>query len=500
MPIERPDAVADGSGLATYLFVDRIDDSEALTKSLQAHLGRVRSDAIDPKSNENVLAFYGKGGMGKTKLSQRLEKWLNGELGDDAEWGLSPVEEAATVRWDFDPTGGNLGLVDMMHALRIGLGKAKVRTPAFDLVLAAYLNGVNPKHAVDLLNKPDTSTVFGVLESLGTELGVSDLLSSVGAGLIQKIVDKAIRTYTTHRELGRFPTLGSLLERCRSIPADDPSPEIVIDLAWLLTEEIGTMSANKRPTLVIFIDTFEKVQHHGNIKNEVNLCRLMLHLPYALFVITGRERVTWYKVTDSPHRGPRWWPSLVPGRSVEPRQHLLGRLSDIDRDALIKQRRDMGGWPISDAELAIAAERTDGYPLHVDAVCQRADNLTHDGAKEVFADDIGRDLPELVRRLMTDLSEEQARAFQAACLLPFFDVDLAAAVGQISRGGSSTVHPQVSHRTAPFAALPEQGSRRDQSACEKSWFRRARWVARCRLAGGGTSGIGRSEKTLRGCV
>lgn len=117
--MRRPDDVMDESGLASYLFVDRVPDSKALTDSLRAHLDRVRADTIDSTCNENVLTFYGLGGMGKTRLSQRMEHWLQGELGDETEWGPRPIEKAATVRWDLDHGDGNLDLVAMVLALRV---------------------------------------------------------------------------------------------------------------------------------------------------------------------------------------------------------------------------------------------------------------------------------------------------------------------------------------------------------------------------------------------
>ncbi len=432
--MRRPDDVTDESGLASYLFVDRVPDSKALTNSLRAHLDRVRADEIDSTHNENVLTFYGLGGMGKTRLSQRLEHWLQGELGDATEWGPRPIEKTATVRWDLDHGDGNLDLVGMVLALRVGLGRVGVRTPAFDLALVAYLAGARPGETVELLNGRDTSSLVEVVGSLAADFGASDFATSLGTSAIQKLVDLAVGAYTRHRELSRFQQLGGLLERCRAIPAGDSSADVVIDLAWLLTEEIDAMSPAKRPALVVFIDTFEKVQQHSAVKCEVILSRLMLHLPYALFVVTGREKLTWHELSDSPKRGPRWWPSLVERRVTEPRQHLLGRLSDVDREALIERRRRNGGWPISDAELAVVAGRTDGFPLHVDAVCRVADNFTENGAAVITADDIGTNLPDLVRRLIAGLTDEQARAFQAACLLPFFDIALVAAVGGICEG------------------------------------------------------------------
>lgn len=432
--LARPDDDR-GDGLASYLFVDRVHDSEALRVSLLAHLERVRIDTITARDNENVLVFYGLGGMGKTRLSERLEHWLRGDLPSDDHWGPGPLTGVATVRWDLDHGDGALDLVGMLLALRAGLGRVGGRTPAFDLALAAYLCGVRPGETIDLLGGPDGTSVLGVIEAIAADLGASSLVASVSTMAIRRLVDTAVGTYRRHRELGRFAMLGPLLARCQVIPPGNPSPDLVIDLVWLLTEELGAMLPADRPPLVVFVDTFEKIQQPDAIKSEAVMNRILAHLPYALFVISGREKLNWHVPRDGlPKSGRKWWPSLVDGRDVEPRQHLLGRLSEHDRDELIRHRRASANWPISDAELAVAAARTDGYPLHLDAVCQMADNLTEDGATTLTADDLGKNLPDLVKRLLSGLSEEQARAFQAACLLPFFDPELAAAVAGISEG------------------------------------------------------------------
>lgn len=434
--MRRPTGLDNEENLASFQFVDRVPDSIALSGSLVQHMNRVRSCRIDSDSNPNVLTFYGIGGMGKTKLSQRLEHWLNGHLGDQSEWGRRPIEGAvATVRWDLDHGNGALDLVPMLLALRAALGVVDAQTPAFDLALAAYLTGVRPGETVELLSKSDTSGVLNFLESLASDLGSASAIAALGSIAVRRVVDVAVSRYRERRELARFDALGDVLRQCQQIPTGDPSPAVALELLWLLTEEIDAMAAADRPCLVIFVDTFEKIQQPNAIASEGLMNRWMASLPYALFVVTGREKLTWHEHRPGLKRsGSRAWPSLVDGRGVEPRQHLLGHLSDADLMRLIEGRRAAGGWPMDDQELRRMATKTRGFPLYVDAVCQMADNLTDDGVHVLTADQLGDSLPDLVRRLLAGLTDEQARAFQAACLLPYFDESLVMAVGQVSEG------------------------------------------------------------------
>lgn len=134
-----------------------------------------------------------------------------------------------------------------------GVGRGGVRTPAFDLGLVAYLSGVRPGETVELLSRRDTSSIMSVLESLAGDLGAPDLVASLGTSAIKALVDLAITAYTRaprtrpHRPARPPPRALPRHRRRRS------SPDVVVDLAWLLTEEIDAMPAAWRPALAIFV-------------------------------------------------------------------------------------------------------------------------------------------------------------------------------------------------------------------------------------------------------
>ncbi|MFC0316515.1 hypothetical protein ACFQNE_13855 [Gordonia phosphorivorans] len=89
-------------------------------------------------------------------------------------------------------------------------------------------------------------------------------------------------------------------------------------------------------------------------------------------------------------------------------------------------------WRISDDLISELVLRSAGLPLHIDAVLKLALRLNARlPGREFTADDLSGGLPDVVQRLIRTLSPAEARAFRAACVLPSFDIQLAAAVAGV---------------------------------------------------------------------
>lgn len=454
----QPDATGDASGSAEVLFADRLEESVALAASVVNHLSRVRASTINPHEAHNLLVFHGVGGVGKTALSRKLEAWLRRQSEGSTAWGALPAampEHVLTARWDLNNSGGNIDIVSMLVALRAGLVGSGVQWRAFDLAFSAYLSAVDPGETLNMRGYADLSgDLLEVLSGLASDFEVAGWAGSLATAALRPLLRSAVGAVRKHRELSRIRSLGSTLGACAQLQPGDASPELAAKVAWVLTEEIDALPADRRPLVVLFIDTFERVQHGDHVGAEAALNLLVAHLPYSLVVITGRNAVDWYRPsrTNLMVAGSRRWPSLVPGRTEEPRQHLLGRLSDEDALSVFRHRWAAGSWPMPETLLPALVEKTAGLPLHMDAVCKHADNVTSDGAEAVSAENVLHDLGDLVRRLVEDLTEEQSRAFHAACLLPYFDVALAAAVGGVTHSAveactrRALVEPNASSR------------------------------------------------------
>lgn len=419
------------------LFTDRVEQSLALRQSMDAIESRLRATELDTESLRNVLVFHGMGGVGKTQLSERLERWLRGELPDADDWGPSPRTPAArTARWNLSGYTGEVDVPAFLIALRAGITTRKRKWPAFDLALAAYLAASRPGQSVATTPANDqTSDVLEVLKGIASDLGAADLITSMTAVGVSKLVALVRKKHQQHRLLGRFESLETVLEACGRIAVGENAPEVAADILWLLTEEVEAADPEDRPLAVVFVDHFERIQAGNQTKGERVLNLLVGSLPWALFVVTGRNRVEWDTDRDGlEYSGPELWPLLRPGTAEDPRQHLLGNLSHRDTRDLLGRRRELGGWAVSDELIDQLVARTDGWPLHIDAVCKVADNRSRQSVRELTADDLDLELPDLVNRLFEDLEEDEAKVFNAACLLPYFDESLAAAVAGTSGG------------------------------------------------------------------
>lgn len=234
-------------------------------------------------------------------------------------------------------------------------------------------------------------------------------------------MDLSFQRWTQAKALRVAPSLASTLESCRGLSPGDSEVEVAGDVAWVLTEEFDALPAYDRPSLIVFVDTYEKVQDQRSWRAEHALNNLISQLPYALFVMTGRNRLSW----DTPRAGlalsgPRVWACLTRDCQKEPHQHLLERLSGEDSRALLSARRDAYRWAIDDALLDQVVARTDGWPLHLEMASNVAQQRSLNGEPLDF-DSLVLDLPDLVKRLLADMSYEEAKAFHAMCVVRSFD-------------------------------------------------------------------------------
>ncbi|MDR2254214.1 MAG: toll/interleukin-1 receptor domain-containing protein, partial [Bifidobacteriaceae bacterium] len=420
---------------AREAFVDRIQEGAALQASARRQDRWLRGEESLPDVGFlNVLAFHGGGGVGKTGLSQRLQSWASGELGDDPEWGPWPDTPRVPVRWDFHNSSGNLDLVASLVELRKALTPSNGRFRVFDLLLAAYLEGVRSDQN-GLIGGWAGDEVLMSLQHIASELHVS-IPAALTAPAIRHLSD-AVLARPRPPTLAAFPELGEVLARCRNIREGSQAPEVAAELMYILTKQIYFMPPAERPALVFFLDAFEHVQRRGTGSPESVIAHFVVNSPYALFVVTGRERLDWAEAnrTDLGWSGRTYWPGLADGASEDPRQHLLERLSDEDTRRAWVHARDAAGWNIDDGLIGTLVERAHGLPLHIDVVCTLAASLDSDEPGRVFtAADLDGELPELVARLTDQLEPAERDAFRAACVLPFFDETLVRAVAQV-RGG-----------------------------------------------------------------
>jgi hypothetical protein len=445
---ERPTMDAGDTSL-TSAFADRIPQSEALAASV-AHQRRALSGEIqiDRTGRTNVLVFYGGGGVGKSGLSQQLERWVSGDAVELAHWGQWEGGPVIPVRWDFNDSEGNIPFAHLVRELRHALTREVVGADGvlrplverpllrFDLALAAYLEAVSgrDRQSLELTGKAAGALLASLRQLAGIQkAGIPEELT---ANVVQQVVDRTLRS-GPERLFEGFSLLREFLHECDRIPQGSEAPELVAKLVFILTEEIFRLPADERPALVFFVDHFERVQRKVGRSYESNLTRIVASMPYSLFVITGRNKLDWAdpRRTDLHFHGPARWPWLADQDDFDPRQHSLGRLSPEDTERLYQGYRTRYGWNLSDDLIERLVRRSDGLPLHIEAVLKLTLSLNEEmPGRRLTAAELDKDLPEVVLRLMNVLNPKERDAFRAACVLPFFDSQLVEVVGGVQEG------------------------------------------------------------------
>ncbi|MEU6255674.1 hypothetical protein [Streptomyces sp. NPDC047043] len=414
------------------MFTNRVDEYTAFSTALRRHTARVRdgSATLAHAARLNVMSFYGVGGIGKTELSRRLESWAVGDLQDPGDWTESVAFEPplSTVRLDFHGSRV-VHAADSVLRLRAAVAGRWRRFPAFDLGLAAWWSLARPGTPL-----PDvavggfdirgqiTDTLNDILSDAGARFGLGPLTVRTGIRIVEAVREKRLRSLA----LRRCEELVQIVERAEK----DPSDYVAATLAGLLSWDLENLSADKRPVTVAFADAAEYIQ--GDDRAQERLFNRIVHLtPGVLWVVTSRNRLDW----DSPHlnqalpaTGPGVWPGLRREAEEDPRQHLVGNLSDTDVEQYLQAASGTGGNPHLPPDVVGRIRAgAHGLPLYLSLSLSIARAAS---GSPLSADSFGGPLPELANRVFANLPDRERELARAAALVPRFDQDLIAqAVG-----------------------------------------------------------------------
>ncbi|WP_433528570.1 tetratricopeptide repeat protein [Micromonospora sp. CA-263727] len=414
---------------AVDLFTNRAPEHNAFAEAVLVHLERVVGGAgtLSDPARLNVLSFYGIGGIGKTALSRRLERWLLGELPETTDWGQSPMfdQSICTARIDFHGSKV-VNAIDVLLCLRAALAGEGRRFPAFDLGLTAWwalacpgtpLPTVTNANGFDVRTQI-IDTLGDVIGDLGVGLGIGPL--SVRTGV--RIVDAIRRRQLRDRLLRECHPLVAIIDEARR----NPSQDVASSLAGLLSWDLERLVRGERPVAVAFADATEYIQ--GGDRVQERLFNRIVHLtPSVLWVVTSQRSLDWASPAVHgvlPQTGSGTWPGLCIPARAEPGQHLVGDLSEADVVTYLSRASGNGGNPtLSDAVMTRIRDGSHGLPLYLDLSLSIARAA---GAQTLDPESFGGSLPALVTRVFADLPEEEREIARTASLLIRFDAALVA--------------------------------------------------------------------------
>ncbi|WP_433393394.1 hypothetical protein [Micromonospora sp. KLBMP9576] len=441
---------------ALDLFADRVPESTAFSVAVLSHLSNVldgRAVLRRPVRN-NVLTFYGVGGIGKTELSHRLERWLAGEAAGGTDWPepLRFDHQVRCARLDFhgSHTVDAIGAVLALRSAVAGPGRP---FPAFDLGLAAWWSHARPGSPLpEFRNRSGfdvrgqiIDTVGDAVGKAGYGLGAGQLTVRVGLAVINAIRQGRLRD----RMLRGCAPLSVIAEEA----GRQATPWVAATLAGLLSWDLERLVRPERALVVAFADAVEYVQ--GGDRTQESLLNRIVHLtPGVLWVMTTRRSLDWADSAVPVLRatGAHVWPGLHLRTATEPRQHLVGDLADVDVTRFLEHASGSRGNPeLSPDVIRRIRDGAHGLPLYLDLSLSIARQAGQAPDPELF----GGPLPTLVTRILADLPEAERDITRTAGLLPQFDAPLLAEAAGRSEGDAvrfcaRTLVKEQDNRWFPF--------------------------------------------------
>ena len=433
-------------------FTDRVPESVAFAATLARHHADVRAGLAEiDLPRRNVAVFHGIGGIGKTELARRLQRWVTGSLPSSDPWGPEPSPTPGIVS-RLDCAGSEaLRLDNLLIDLRTGAAEASIETSAFDLGLLSYWRLANPTTPLAFTRSGKrgwidaeaqvVDSVTSTLGSLGLPFGTAGLTVRLVKGVIDRLRDRSVRSRVASCDR-LAPTLESLVV--------DPYGAAPY-LAGLLHWDIVNTGAEV-PAWVVFVDAFEHVAGRRHRDSERPLQTLVYLLPRLLFVVAGRDRLDWADdalVGTLDHVGSTIWPGLA-DRPAESDQHLVGFLSDDDADDYLQRelRHDDRSSVLEESSRNVIVRAAGGLPLYLDlSVTIAADRLRR--REPITPEVFGGPLGEVVRQVVKDMPPGVRQALRAAAMFRGFDGGLISAVGDVTAGDAE--------RLAAHGIVSEQG-------------------------------------------
>ena len=354
---------------AVRVFTDRETPREAFWHqydTLRRELPHVK--------NVHVLSFFGMGGMGKTRLLEKLEEELKEKL-----------EDPGFVRYDFK---GKTERREVLRALKTMLYKKyKFLFPVYELADYTYSKKIGEDRKapeVQELSKqnPGLDLTFDILAELTREL-------VPGIGVAKKIWDYADKGQAALRN--KLKPYQLEMDRMDAMTPD----ELYDFLPVLFAEELSRNLEQRQGPLVIFLDTYEcLVNELGGegepLQNDLWLRGedgLIQNTAGVLWVIGGREMLKW-KLLDKD------WEDVL-------ETHLLEELSYSDCNWFLEK----AGVSEEDLRRELC-KKSKGSPEYLDLCLKQYEHMKNSG-EEITADDFEETPEKLVARLEHYMKPEQ---------------------------------------------------------------------------------------------
>lgn len=395
-----------------YVFTDRTSEQEALLDPARA-MAAVRYDtaALTDYRHQvtNLSVVFGEGGIGKTALIR--------EVGQ-AFIGKAPRNERAVAYVDLgDFANHNFEIV--LIKIRSAFGKLAHQWPAFDLAFATYWSRKHP--GTNLLRFLDHAGFLGEEERralidqftaiLDVVLGGTGLISA-GYRLSALLKQQIMESRKTKHLRSTYPPFAIIL--------DEPEPDKVLGyLPSLLAFDLEQARRAKPTEALCLLDTFEYAQLSRGDKGSIEdlLSRLIYLMPNVPFIVASRLPLRWSDaahVATLTYGGPDRWPSLIADGGG---QFQIAGLDLASSDELLRDSLEVDGesaMPSAVRQRVIHGSH--GLPLYLELSINWYRELMLKGHTPEPSE-VAESFPELVFRIMRDLSSGERDLLRASSLM-----------------------------------------------------------------------------------
>ena len=390
MPIQRPSERKERP-TALEVFTDR----EELIAAFERNLAHKKPE------EHRVLVFYGDGGIGKTTLLQKLEQ-LHRQRCPQGLMGRLDLAGADTTPPDL-----------LLYRLRRLF--PTIPFPSFSLALAEYGRRFHPEQVYGSDRKELLQGAGPYADALAGGLEVLANLSGVGAA-----VNAMKAAATAQRQLSEWVQRRAepWLQRSQSLSEEQLLAQLPLQWARDFRQAISSQLDEgwddaitySGPPPLIALDTYETLWHSGMGRSgrrreprERWLVDLVSELPEVLWVVGGRDRLSWDEGYDQ-------------GWSEACEQHLVGQLSEEDARSFLA-KRGIKEPAIVEKILRQAA----GVPFYLELETQLYDKTpAAERTPEVF----GGSQQEQIDRLLTHLDASERATLKVMAAFGIWDREL----------------------------------------------------------------------------
>ena len=391
---------------ATRIFTDREEPRESFWNTYDYLDDLIKNDP--EKCEATVLSYYGIGGVGKTKLLQKLLQEIT-------------EKKHKAVYFDFSTEKDHLLVLE---AIKNQLHKKyNFSFTLFEIGHYVYANKVGqiremPRRET-FLNRYPTLDAF--VEAMGTIPTVN-----IGSQFI-KALDKGV-TCLLNSDIDYKRIIRNL---------ENWEPQDLYEyLTELFCEDMVANLEKAKEPLVILLDTYEEFVGEGSsesqsIKNDLwisgpnGLARV---IPNVLWVIAGRNKLSWAEE----------WTKVEDNGRKSLNEHIINGLSEHDATSFLMHTG------VSDKELCHELYGlTEGLPVYLDLCVDRYFEILDEGKKPEIGH-FGKNIETLVARFAKNLDHNTKELVNIlSCLRIWNDEMVQEIIPQVFKGFTLSLYEKI---------------------------------------------------------